>query len=88
MYQATVAIKNNVSGQWRIKTPKGQNSMFPDNWSGDKVITEANAAYIQAARDGFTGAGKWGSRSPSGVWIEGVINEAGEIITAYPIINR
>ena len=28
--------------------------MFPDRWSGDKIITEANAAYIEAAKNGFT----------------------------------
>jgi len=81
VYKAKVAIKNPVSGKWKIK----DSDMFPDAWSEGRILIEIKGAYMDALSKSFSGTGKWKGKSPSGVSIEGYIDDFGQIGTAYPI---
>ncbi|WP_417120491.1 EndoU domain-containing protein [Pectobacterium cacticida] len=62
---------------------KGRNlHFFPDSWSRQKVMSEIRDAYNNGT---VSPNGKWSGVSSSGVKIEGWLDKAGDINTAYPI---
>jgi hypothetical protein len=75
-----VEILDSSSGQWIAKGP--ESSFFPKSWSRQKVMSEIRGAYENGT---IASNGKWDGISPSGVRIEGWLNSAGDINTAYPI---
>jgi Bacterial EndoU nuclease len=80
VYRGKVEILDSSSGQWIAKIP--ESSFFPKSWSRQKVMSEIRGAYENAT---ISSNGKWDGISPSGVRIEGWLNSAGDINTAYPI---
>jgi hypothetical protein len=83
VYQAIVEIKQ-PDGKWAVKThSSGSNSMFPENWSREKIIDEIDSAWKNQISHSLED--KWAGKSKSGVIIEGYKRPK---ITAFPIYER
>ena len=80
VYQGKVEIFDSNTGQWVAKGP--ESTFFPKSWNRAKVMSEIRGAYNNGT---VLPNGKWSGISPSGVKIEGWLNSAGNINTAYPI---
>jgi hypothetical protein len=83
VYQAVVEIKR-PDGRWEIKKNKvDANTMFPQDWSREKIIDEIDSAWKnQIPQENIK---KWRSESKSGIVIEGYKEDR---ITAFPIYKR
>ncbi len=83
VYQAVVEIKR-PDGRWEIKKNKAEaNTMFPEDWSREKIIDEIDSAWKnQIPQENIK---KWRGESKSGVVIEGYKEDR---ITAFPIYKR
>ena len=83
VYQAVVEIKR-PDGQWVIKkNPSGSNTMFPEDWSREKIIDEINSAWENKTKSLVDD--KWAGKSKSGVVIEGYTHPK---ITAFPVYKK
>ena len=83
VYQAKVEIYNPTKNIWQEKGAK--TTMFPDDWSIEKTKWEINGAWNSSDfRIDVTEKGiGWEGTSPSGIKIEGYLNNKGN--TAYPV---
>ncbi len=83
VYQAVVEIKR-PDGRWEIKKNKAEaNTMFPEDWSREKIIDEIDSAWKnQIPQENIK---KCRGESKSGVVIEGYKEDR---ITAFPIYKR
>ena len=80
LYEAEVEIYDPNRGRWIMKpTPS---TFFPDSWSRTQVVNEIRGAFKNRI---FTSGEKWRGISPSGLTIEGYLDNAGNINTAYPL---
>jgi hypothetical protein len=83
VYQAVVEIKR-PDGQWVIKrNPSGSNTMFPEDWSRERIIDEIDSAWKN--QSAHPNPKKWEGVSRSGVSIEGY---KGPKITAFPVYKN
>ena len=90
-YRATVFIhdasKGNGAGGWRKK----KSSMFPDDWSKEKVAAEIQEAYKTASdagelEDQPSGKKLFTSANASGITVQGFYNpDTDRIETGYPV---
>ena len=57
--------------------------MFPDQWTGDRIKVEVDAAYKnrQLIKNPFNGAPMWEGVTPSGVKVQGYLNPN---VTVFP----
>lgn len=76
VYEAIIEIKK-PNGQWATK---GKNTMFPTEWSREKIISEIDSAW--KSKTMIDNSTKWRGESTSGVTIEG---HTGPMPTAFPI---
>ncbi len=81
VYRAEVAIPR-ADGNLRYKKI-GVHTMFPDDWSAERVCEEVMSAHTAPA---FLSKSLWQGVSVSGVLIQGRINQ-GNGIVAYPIMG-
>lgn len=89
VYEARVEVFDSVNKVWvpklNAKGKLGKSTMFSDDWSEERIITEIQEAYIDA---GIPTSGKWVGVSSSGVKIEGYVDESEnpyDIRSAWPI---
>ena len=83
VYQAVVEIKQ-PDGKWvRKENSYGSNTMFPKNWSREKIIDEIDSAWKN--QTSHESSERWRGLSKSGVIIEGYKRP---LPTAYPIYNK
>ena len=88
VYKAHVQIRHPATGVWITKVRQnGQpmtNTMFPKNWSEQKIKAEVDAAWASPSK--VINGDRWTSVTPSGVKIIGYINTAPHLnrVTAYP----
>jgi hypothetical protein len=85
VYKASVQMPDPQNpGQWIDKTSNGGvNTMFPKEWSGDKIRLELDSAW--ATRQPHpTNPSMWQSTTPSGVKVEGYTTPKA---TAYPVFQ-
>ncbi|CAM8657583.1 Filamentous haemagglutinin, N-terminal [Oxalobacteraceae bacterium] len=83
VYQAVVEIKR-PDGQWVIKDNKtGANTMFPKDWSRERVIDEIDSAWKN--KEPSNNPDKWSGTSKSGVVIEGYKSPK---LTAFPVYDK
>ncbi|WP_083920999.1 EndoU domain-containing protein [Hahella ganghwensis] len=70
--------------------PDKRHTFFPDNWTPTQIETEIRASYNNFLTSGGSlNQGWWTARSPSGVMINGKINEAtGMVETAFPLFGK
>ena len=69
VYRAVVEIRQ-PDGQWTTKSNKGgSNTMFPADWSREKIIEEVDSAWKN--RKAHSNEDKWIGTSNSGIEIEG-----------------
>lgn len=89
VYNAEVEIYNPVTQKWELKITKteNRNTMFPFNWTEERIKSEIRSAWDSKEFRVITNArGKsWQGTSESGIKIEGYINP--DKTTAYPIYN-
>ena len=81
IYQGRVEVF--VNGQW-VKKKGGLSTFWPDGWDLQRINTEANAAYIKAVGQGFSGSGTATVIGPSGFKVL-VQAENGLIIRTHPV---
>ena len=79
VYEAEVELYDPNRGGWIIKPTRS--TFFPDSWSRAQVLDEIRGAFNNRT---FTSGKKWNGISPSGLKIEGYLDNAGNINTAYP----
>jgi hypothetical protein len=79
IYRAEVEIWDPSRGRWVRKQPPS--TFFPDHWSRQRVIDEVDTAFQNKT---FIGPRHWRGTSHSGVMIDGYVNQAGELTTAFP----
>ena len=80
VYEAEVEIYDSASRRWITKpTPS---TFFPNSWYRAQVVDEIGGAFKNRI---FTSGEKWRGISPSGLTIEGYLDNAGNINTAYPL---
>lgn len=89
VYEARVEVFDSINKVWvpklNAKGKLGKSTMFSDDWSEERIITEIQEAYIDA---GIPTSGKWVGVSSSGVKIEGYVDESEnpyDIRSAWPI---
>ena len=83
VYQAVIEIKR-PDGKWVTKDNKtGANTMFPSNWSREKIIDEIDSAWNN--KRAHPDPKKWEGTSRSGVIIEGYKKPR---ITAFPVYDK
>jgi hypothetical protein len=83
VYEAHVHMKN-ANGRWVTKESNaGVNTMFPKDWSAEKIKAEVGAAWNSPSKSISPDGKTWRSTTPSGVVLRGYINH--NRITAYPI---
>jgi len=63
------------------KTKKDESSMFPEDWSAERIKAEILSAWRKRS---ILKGSKWTGISKSGLEVEGYINEDGAI-TGYPV---
>lgn len=81
VYVAEIAVFDDVTGQWIKK--KSSSTFFPDEWDEPRLWAEIQGAFANSTRDPDK-AMKWVGVSPSGVTITGYVDDAGNIVTAFP----
>ena len=83
VYEAIVEIRQ-PNGKWaEKKSPSGSNTMFPKDWSREKIIEEIDSAWKN--QTAHPNPKKWEGVSRSGVSIEGY---KGPKITAFPVYKN
>jgi hypothetical protein len=83
VYKAIVEIKR-PDGQWvRKENRSAPNTMFPKDWSREKIIDEIDSAWKNQVPN--SDIKKWSGVSNSGVVIEGYKNPK---LTAFPVIKK
>jgi hypothetical protein len=80
IFEATVEIYNPNTGQWVPK--QAPSTFFPDSWTAEQVLMEIRGAFINKTPVGTYG---WRGFSPSGLSIQGFIDDFGNISTAWPL---
>lgn len=82
VYQATVQMPDPQNlGRWVTKTSNmGRNSMFPKDWTADRIKVEIDAAWANKTING----NKWEGTTPSNLIINGWLKPK---ITAFPVYN-
>ena len=71
---------NPTPGEFIPKTNYGgKSTMFPKDWSADKIKSEVEAAFSSKVVEGK----KWSGVTPSGVKVEGYISPK---VTVYPLM--
>lgn len=84
VYKARVQVRDLDAGAWLDKP--GASSLFPRDWSRDRVVTEVQSAYWNSQPE----AGKpevLHGRSSSGVLIRMIVKDA-RMVTAYPLHEK
>ena len=83
VYKAFVEIKQ-PDGKWVRKKNRGEaNTMFPADWSREKIIDEIDSAWKN--KEPHRNTDKWSGTSKSGVVIEGYKTPQ---LTAFPVYNK
>jgi filamentous hemagglutinin len=92
VYEAIIEVRDpGAIGGWRPKTNNnGKATMFPDDWTKDRILVELDAAWrspqkVMGTPPRPNGATLWSSVTPSGVRVEGYFQN-GLITTVYPKI--
>lgn len=80
VYEANVGVLNPATGIYQTK----RSTMFPKQWSRAQTLDEIRSAYQNAVSNGAISGNKFSGRSRSGVNIEGYLDSAGNINTAFP----
>jgi filamentous hemagglutinin len=81
VYRAKIEVLDSKTGKWVTKSngrPPGTSTMFPKNWSADKIKSEVDTAF---ANKTLVGNNKWEGVTPSGVKVEGFLTPK---TTVYP----
>jgi len=81
VYKAKIEVPDPSNpGQFIPKSNNGgYSTMFPDDWSGDRIKAEVNAAFQNKTVSGNT----WSGTTPSGVKVQGYLQPK---TTVYPVL--
>ncbi|QIM65955.1 hypothetical protein A4G16_00450 [Mannheimia granulomatis] len=84
VYQAKISVLNPNTGEYKAKTNgKGESTMFPRNWTADRIKVEVQHAYDNRHEFINThGQRQWRGETISGVKVEGFLDEK---VTVYPL---
>jgi hypothetical protein len=80
VYEENVGVLNPATGIYQTK----RSTMFPKQWSRVRTLDEIRSAYQNAIDNGAISGAKFSGKSRSGVNIEGYLDGAGNINTAFP----
>jgi hypothetical protein len=79
VYKGAVEVKDPRTGQWVRK--RRDSTFFPEGWDRQRVRREVMDAYANRTE---LGDGVWTGTSRSGMEINGFVDNAGRITSAYP----
>ncbi|WP_171023765.1 hemagglutinin repeat-containing protein [Mannheimia varigena] len=84
VYQAKISVLNPNTGEYKAKTNgRGESTMFPSNWTADRIKVEVQHAYDNRYEFINThGQRQWRGETRSGVKVEGFLDGK---VTVYPL---